>query len=86
MDFIEKFKSVLPSDVDFDELYELAPADLWEKSPRKAAIAALKRLDVFDENEYKLEYEDVKDSDIDPVEHYIKYGIDEDRYFFLKIN
>lgn len=42
MKFIKKFKSNLPKEFDFDKLYNLAPADLWQTDPRKAGAIALK--------------------------------------------
>lgn len=83
MDFIEKFKSVLPEEVNFDDLYDLAPADLWKSDPRKAGVLALERADCFDCNRYLEKNPDVKKSGINPIEHYVNNGIEEGRSFFL---
>ena len=85
MDFIDKFRSALPEEINFDDLYDLAPADLWKSDPRKAGIIALERADVFDKDEYLLEYDDIQIANINPIEHWVMHGIDEDRDFFLKI-
>ena len=41
MDFIDKFRSALPEEINFDDLYDLAPADLWKSDARKAGVIAL---------------------------------------------
>lgn len=84
MDFIEKLKSALPEEINFDDLYELAPADLWKTDPRKAGVIALERADIFDTDAYLREYNDVRDAHINSIEHYINKGIDENRLFLRK--
>ena len=84
MDFIDKFKSALPEEINFDDLYDLAPADLWKSDPRKAGAIALKRADCFDEDAYLQKYQDVKISKINSIEHYLVNGIDEGRIFTYK--
>ena len=84
MDFIKKLRSVLPKEIDFEEIYNLAPADLWESNPRKAGVLALKRSGIFDCDAYLKEYKDIKASKIGPIEHYINNGITENRRFMYK--
>ncbi len=83
MDFIDKFKSALPEEIDFEELYELAPADLWKSDPRKAGALALNRAYVFDSDRYLEKNPDVRKNGIDPIQHYVNNGIEEGRSFFL---
>ena len=84
MDFIEKLKSALPEEINFDDLYNLAPADLWKSNPRKAGVIALERMDCFDSNEYLKRYNDVRDANVNPIEHFINNGIEEKRLFFKR--
>lgn len=86
MDFIDKFKSALPEEVNFDDLYDLAPADLWKSDPRKAGVIALERADCFDSEAYLKKYSDVRDCGIEPLGHFVFNGIDEKRLFFQKEN
>lgn len=85
MIFTEKLKSVLPKEINFDEIYNLATDDLWKTNPRTASVLALRRADIFDVNSYLEKYGDVKSSKCDAVLHYVMYGIEEGRQFiYLK--
>ena len=84
MDFIDKFKYALPDEINYEDLYELVPADLWKRDTRKAIFLALDRVDIFDKERYLSKYCDVRNSKIDPIKHYIEKGIDEKRKFILK--
>ena len=83
MDFIDKFRSALPEEINFDDLYDLAPADLWKSDPRKAGVIAINRADCFDRNAYLEKYDDVRENGNDALEHYVMHGIDENRNAFF---
>ncbi|MCR5812927.1 MAG: glycosyltransferase [Desulfovibrio sp.] len=81
MEFIEKFKSVLPDTISFSDIYELCPSELWEQNPQKAATIALQRAGIFDQEAYLAQYNDVKRLNINAIEHFVLYGLDEGREF-----
>ena len=82
MNFIEKFKSILPKDINFEELKDTVAADIWKSDPETAAIIFLKRNNLFDSERYLSEYSDIRSGVQDPETHYISYGIEENRLFF----
>ena len=41
MNFIEKFKSILPKDINFEELKNTVATDMWKSDPETAAIIFL---------------------------------------------
>ena len=84
MDFIDKFKSALPKEINFDDLYDLAPADLWKSDPKKAGVIALERAEIFDCDAYLKNYPDVRDASADATEHFVTHGIEEQREFLCK--
>ena len=84
MNIQENLKKVLPQEIKLEDLQELVSKELWKSNPEQATIIAIKRLDVFDNEKYKNEYIDINHSNIDPIEHYIRYGINEGRKFFKR--
>lgn len=86
MSFIEKFKAILPKEINFEEIYELVPANLWKTNPRKAGLLALERIGIFNKNIYLQRYKDVQESGIDALYHYILHGIEENRILTVNNN
>lgn len=61
----------------------LVSPDLWLRDPEKALINVLRRYDRCDVMEYLNTYPDVVASRIDPLEHFIKFGLRENRIIKL---
>lgn len=83
---VNDFFASLPREIDAEELKALVPADMWDEDAEKAAVLALRRSGKFDEDAYLDRYPDVRESDMDTIEHYIKYGGKEKRCFNIKCN
>lgn len=81
MNFLSDLSSALPNEINFEDIYTLVSDEFWKKNPKTAAIQALRRSGKFDCEDYIERYIDVKNSRIDPIYHYIMYGMYEDRYF-----
>lgn len=79
--FIKKFISSLPTGLDFEYLFDLCNKDLWIDDPESAALYSLLKSGSFDYKDYLERYPDVKIAGINPVRHFIYYGIYEDRVF-----
>lgn len=73
--------SVLPEETSLETLKVFASPECWQNTPEQAAIFALRRCGKFDTADYLDRYPDVKESGLDPVQHFIEYGIAEKRYF-----
>lgn len=76
---VNSFFAALPEGLDVDELKALVPTDMWEKDAETAAVLALRRSGKFDEEAYLNAYPDVKESGMGAIEHYVRYGIGEQR-------
>lgn len=81
MDIIEKINKKLELYCDFENLKEVVNDDLWNQDYKKACVLLLNRLKIFDELKYLEKYDDVRISKVNPIEHYIYYGINEERDF-----
>jgi len=57
------------------------PVEWWDEKPEWAAVSALCRCGKFDVQDYLKRYPDVEQTDIDPVLHFVRHGIKENRYF-----
>lgn len=76
---VNDFFASLPREIDAEELKALVPADMWEKDAASSAVVALRRSGKIDEVSYYDRYPDVKKSGMGAIEHYIYYGIKENR-------
>lgn len=65
--------------IQFDRLKSFASSELWNVNFNTALILSLNRSGFFDKKMYLNLYNDVKSNNIDPIEHYVNYGIYEDR-------
>ena len=81
---LEKFKEEVADTINFEDIYDLVPSEMWISDPANAATLALRRSDLFDEKMYLETYRDVAESSIDPVLHYVTSGFEEHRIFFRK--
>lgn len=82
-DFLEKFFSALPPELNSDCLLRLCGDDLWKSDWQTAAAIALAQCGVFDGKEYLERYPDVAMAGWDPVWHYVRHGCREKRRFPL---
>lgn len=62
----------------------LVDKSLWKKNQIEAMIKCLARSDLFDSCKYLDSYNDVSSQNIDPITHYVKFGLLENRKFKLK--
>lgn len=76
--FLLKLGQALPPEISLDALRKNYPSQLWESMPRLAAISAFAS-GVLDIEDYLERYPDVKKTGLDPVAHYVDYGIYEQR-------
>lgn len=83
MNFIDDLKLSLPAGLDFEELFPLVSPDLWERDARRAALLALAASRKFDANDYLARYPDVAREQMDPIMHFVWYGLAEKREFQL---
>lgn len=74
----------LPEGISIGDLKNFVSEDILNEYPEKAIILALRRSGKFDTKDYIDRYTDVKDTRIDPIEHFVKFGIKEQRYFRKK--
>lgn len=69
----------LPLDMDIRELATYGKKEWWENNIYLACIYALRKCSRINWDAYLETYPDVKNSRIDPVLHFMKYGIYEGR-------
>lgn len=77
-------RRALPDDIDPANLRQACPEKLWQLDPRQACGTALRKCDLLDWNAYLTNNEDVKNAAIDPVKHFLDYGIIEHRKLFSR--
>ena len=81
MSILDSFSSALPQEISLEYLKQFVPVEWWDEKPEWAAVSALCRCGKFDVQDYLKRYPDVQQTDIDPVLHFVRYGIKENRYF-----
>lgn len=81
MKFLEQLAATLPGKLALEELVSLQPEGLWMTAPRLAAVNALAMSGGFDTADYLHRYPDVEQARMDPISHFVNYGLDEGRYF-----
>ena len=84
MSLLNQLKSKFPKEFEFDLLYELVSPEEWTNDTPNACLLALNRSKIFDKEAYLKRYPDVQESNIDPIKHYLQYGINENRILYLK--
>lgn len=78
-DWLNLVKAALPGHFDMSKLLEVAPEDWWRQKPRIAIAYALRKCKLLNWQRYLEKNPDVVAAGIDPVYHFIKYGIFEGR-------
>lgn len=81
--FIQALEKALPAGFDLGVLRQEVAPGLWESNPMQAALYAISASNQFNAEDYLRRYPDVARSGIDPVLHFVKYGIWENRHFNL---
>lgn len=79
MIFLNKLSLALPEEISLEDLKALVSAESWQKNPENAAIQALQRCGKFNTEAYLARYPDVSSAGIDPIKHFVYYGINEGR-------
>lgn len=77
--FFELVCQALPKDIRPSELTTIGKPEWWQDKPRLAAAYALRKCPRINWEAYLLNYPDVKQARIDPVLHFLKHGIYENR-------
>jgi len=86
MSTIENFIKQFSSAVYKYQIRQNAPEALWEKSSEYALIYAISKCGFLDVDDYLKNNPDVAKDGIDPVTHFVKYGLGEKRKFKLGEN
>lgn len=81
MNFLKKFRNVLPENIKWEDVRKLQPDSIWEQTPQMAAAHALALSGKFDARDYLARYPDVADENMDPIQHYVFFGFAEGRFF-----
>lgn len=81
MEFLKLFRQKLPTDINWDRLRQCTSEAMWTTMPELAASIALSSSGLFNSADYLNRYPDVVTAEVDPICHYIKYGIYEGRFF-----
>lgn len=84
MALLETIKAALLARIKWEEISILAPEELWRNDPAQAAIYAFARSGLLDADDYLARYTDVAQAGVDPITHFFKNGIFEERYILLK--
>lgn len=86
MEILQLLEHALPAGIDIEEIQNLASADAWETNPEWAAINALYAWGRLDTEDYLQRYPDVALAGVDPVAHFVRNGIYEERKINLLLN
>lgn len=81
MGFLDIFSAALPKEIPFENLKPLVAPEKWQDDPESAAILSLIRSGKFDTLDYIKRYPDVQEKGLDPIYHFVIYGILEKRFF-----
>lgn len=81
MKVLEQLESSLPAGLTIDEIRAFCPEPFWRKDPLKSAELALRASGFFDSQDYCKRYPDVLAAGMDPVHHFLHYGMQEKRTF-----
>lgn len=79
MSLFAALKNVLPGVIDLDALMRRYDRLDWGGVPEQACIAGLAAADNLDFADYLARYPDVASAGMDPIMHYIRYGVRENR-------
>lgn len=80
--FFELVCKCLPKEIQPDELTRFGKPEWWEKNPRLAVAYALRKCPHLNWLAYLENYPDVKEAGINPVLHFLKYGVYEKRNLY----
>lgn len=84
MNLLEVLQNTLPQEISLDHLRMQYSHFDWTGNPTQASIAALAATDMFDFEDYLRRYPDVAVSGMDPIGHFVNYGIRENRKIRIK--
>lgn len=79
MKFMDALSVSLANVIEIEDLKNYAPEELWVINPIAAAEIALSSCGKFNLNDYLQRYPDILRAGVDPIWHFVNYGIYEDR-------
>lgn len=77
--FFDLVKTALPDDIEPDEIIALAPKKMWVEKNFEATVYALSKFKKINWEAYLENNIDVKEAKINPLYHFVKYGVFEGR-------
>lgn len=83
-DIVSLVARALPPDFDFALLKAFGKPEWWEIRPQLACAYALRKCQTLDWTAYFRHNSDVKAQGMDPVLHFLRYGVHEGRKLYLK--
>lgn len=82
MNIVDLLVKALPEDITLSEIKLYGKEEWWENKITLAIVYALRKFERFNWEAYLENNQDVKASGIDPVLHFIRYGIYESRKLY----
>lgn len=81
MSYIAKLRKAFPQSLDFNDIIGEVNEKMWKENPELATITILAVDNRFDVADYLARYPDIAASHFDPIEHFARHGVHENRFF-----
>lgn len=82
MDISHKYN--LPDGINIRKIVQSIPSHLWENNMDMAMYLGLKKMDIFNKEDYLNRYPNIRINNFDPILHYIMFGKSEGKFFRMK--
>ncbi len=81
---ILKFQDALDNNLLFSKYIKMFDEEVWKKNPKTAIECILEKDDQIDWEKYLANYPDVQEKNINPLWHFVNYGIFEGRKLYTR--